>query len=389
MGRTTQTVLTNPVNTTAVEREVRVGFTLVTDLSDFDETSFKAQLALEYGVPVSAISLDASAGSVVVSVVIDVEAAADAGGADPSALASSIVAVDQATLTSALGGALGVDVTLAALPTVVSHNVTTTSWSEPITWWGGELPGEGDTAIIPFGHTVVLDVSPPPLDLLLVQGALVFARMDLALTANRIFVAQGASFVVGTEADPFLHSAVITLTGSPISHELPVYGTKVLACRECTIDLHGAPVGHSWTRLGLTAVAGADTITLLVPVDWAVGSAIVVASTSHESTEAEETTVLGVEAGGTRLRLASPLRFEHMGETVEIAGHSIEMRAEVGLLSRNVVVQGDAQSAPSQFGATIMLHSDGDNSLVGRHPPTRVELAISCSRAPSLLSRRL
>jgi hypothetical protein len=152
VGRTTQTVLTNPVNTTTVEREVRVGFTLVTDLSDFDETSFKAQLALEYGVPVSAISLDASAGSVVVSVVIDVEAAADAGGADPSALASSIVAVDQATLTSALGGALGLNVTLAASATVVTENVTTTTWTEssvevncPAGWWcsaGGSTPCE-------------------------------------------------------------------------------------------------------------------------------------------------------------------------------------------------------------------------------------------------------
>ena len=29
--------------------------------------------------------------------------------------------------------------------------------------------------------------------------------------------------------------------------------------RECTLDLHGAPIARSWTRLGLTAAAGADT----------------------------------------------------------------------------------------------------------------------------------
>ena len=45
----------------------------------------------------------------------------------------------------------------------------------------------------------------------------------------------------------------------------------------------------------------------------------------------------------------------------------IEMRAEVGLLSRNVVFRGDPEtSALNQFGAHIMLHSKGDESVIGR-----------------------
>ena len=43
------------------------------------------------------------------------------------------------------------------------------------------------------------------------------------------------------------------------------------------------------------------------------------------------------------------------------------MRAEVGLLSRNVVFRGDPEtSALNQFGAHIMLHSKGDESVIGR-----------------------
>ncbi len=42
------------------------------------------------------------------------------------------------------------------------------------------------------------------------------------------------------------------------------------------------------------------------------------------------------------------------------------MRAEVALITRNVVVQGDSNSAADQFGAHIMLSSPGDNSLTGR-----------------------
>lgn len=46
---------------------------------------------------------------------------------------------------------------------------------------------------------------------------------------------------------------------------------------------------------------------------------------------------------------------------------TIDMRAEVALLSRNVVFRGDpASSSLNQYGATIFLHSVGDNSLVAR-----------------------
>jgi len=43
------------------------------------------------------------------------------------------------------------------------------------------------------------------------------------------------------------------------------------------------------------------------------------------------------------------------------------MRAEVGLLTRNVKYQGDPEtSAKNKYGAHIMLHSVGDDSLTGR-----------------------
>lgn len=43
------------------------------------------------------------------------------------------------------------------------------------------------------------------------------------------------------------------------------------------------------------------------------------------------------------------------------------MRAEVGLLTRNVKYQGDPEtSLQNQYGATIMLHSPGDESVIGR-----------------------
>jgi len=43
------------------------------------------------------------------------------------------------------------------------------------------------------------------------------------------------------------------------------------------------------------------------------------------------------------------------------------MRAEVGLLSRNVVFRGDPEhSLDNQYGAVIICHSPGDESTVCR-----------------------
>lgn len=43
------------------------------------------------------------------------------------------------------------------------------------------------------------------------------------------------------------------------------------------------------------------------------------------------------------------------------------MRAEVGLLTRNVKFRGDPEtSAMNQYGAAIFIHSEGDDSVVAR-----------------------
>ena len=66
--------------------------------------------------------------------------------------------------------------------------------------------------VIPADQTVLLDVSPPELLMLLIQGSLVFDRKNLALDATYMLI-QGGSLEVGTESEPFLQQATITLHG--------------------------------------------------------------------------------------------------------------------------------------------------------------------------------
>jgi len=43
------------------------------------------------------------------------------------------------------------------------------------------------------------------------------------------------------------------------------------------------------------------------------------------------------------------------------------MKAEVGLLTRNVLFRGDPETSNvNQYGAHIMIHSPGDESSIGR-----------------------
>ena len=67
------------------------------------------------------------------------------------------------------------------------------------------------------------------------------------------------------------------------------------------------------------------------------------------------------------ITIDKPFEYKHFAMTQTYGNETIDMRAEVALLSRNVVVRGDpTSSALNQYGATIFLHSVGDNSLVAR-----------------------
>src|SRR4029450_7049937 len=84
--------------------------------------------------------------------------------------------------------------------------------------------------------------------------------------------------------------------------------------------------------------------------------------------------------GGTMVTLAQPLAYPHYGELQTIAGRSVDERAEVGLLTRNIVVQGDSASSAAGFGGHIMgmggplrgggveLHFMGQKGLMARYP---------------------
>eukprot|EP00007_Cunea_sp_BSH-02190019_P009900 CAMPEP_0174228976 /NCGR_PEP_ID=MMETSP0417-20130205/58_1 /TAXON_ID=242541 /ORGANISM="Mayorella sp, Strain BSH-02190019" /LENGTH=3668 /DNA_ID=CAMNT_0015306471 /DNA_START=321 /DNA_END=11327 /DNA_ORIENTATION=- len=246
-------------------------------------------------------------------------------------------------------------------------------WSEAATWVSGRLPVAGDSVLVPAGQHILLDVSPPPLQLVVIEGSLSFEdASDLKFEAGSMFVNAGGRLAVGSEAAPFTHRAEIVLTGDDSQAEIPIYGTKNIAVRSGTLDLHGLPVQHTWSRLASSAAAGATSLAVQGDLsDWAAGAQVVVASSTYSMEEAEVRTLSAAPSydgpsDSSTLLFDEPLQYAHHGETETHGGLELNLRAEVGLLSRNVVVRGDDSSAAAQFGGQIMLHSEGDDSSVGR-----------------------
>lgn len=119
-------------------------------------------------------------------------------------------------------------------------------------------------------------------------------------------------------------------------------GAKVLALRDGIVDMHGANVGQTWTRLAATATAGSTQITLLQPVSWPVGSEIVIVTTGNYQSQGqtETRTITAISPNGLTLTLNTALSYQHLGVTQTFGGTPVEFRAEVGLLTHNVVFRG-------------------------------------------------
>lgn len=182
----------------------------------------------------------------------------------------------------------------------------------------------GDSVVIPENETVLLDMSPPRLELLVVMGELVFLdQQDLELIARHIMV-RGGAIRIGAPGVPHRHRAVITLYGDRRDYAIPLYGAKVLAVREGLLDLHGLAPRMPWTRLSATASAGETSIEVRGDAsDWPVGGEIMIAATDHWHDEAETRLITGVQrlpadpasasgAPRTRLQLDRPLRSVHL-----------------------------------------------------------------------------
>ncbi len=219
-------------------------------------------------------------------------------------------------------------------------------WSDPATWPNHKVPAAGDKVVIESGKDVVLDVSPPPLNGLHIEGKLSFAdKKDLELTTEWIMV--HGEMDVGSEAKPFTHKATITLTDNVKSEEMAGMGDRGIMLSGGTLNLHGVTT-NTWTKLAKTAEAGSTSIEVLNAAQWRVGDEIVLASTDFNPRQAERRTISAIK--GNTISFDKKLEYMHFGKIT----YDVDERGEVGLLTRNIKIQASADAEQSFFGGHVM-----------------------------------
>jgi cell migration-inducing and hyaluronan-binding protein len=252
----------------------------------------------------------------------------------------------------------------AAAPGAITRTV---KWSDASAWPSGKVPAAGEAVTIPRGTEVVLDVQPPELRSLTVQGKLTFAdARDIELKTDWIYV-PGGTLQIGTAAAPYRHNATITLTDKVPGENINTMGDRGILLLNGTLELHGNR-DHSWTKLAATAERGARQIRVLDASEWRAGDEIVLASTDYNPRQAERRTIAAVK--GNTISFAQPLDYMHYGEIT----YGVDERGEVGMLTRNIKVQASEDAAASYFGGHIMampgstVHAEGiELNRMGQH----------------------
>ncbi|CAH8613574.1 unnamed protein product [Schistosoma intercalatum] len=225
-------------------------------------------------------------------------------------------------------------------------------WSSQFTWNNQPIPVENDFVVINANQNIMLDVDTPVLSMLLINGGTLFfdPTKNIQLNSKYILILNNGKFLIGSPEEPYTKQATITLHGHVREKELPLYGAKVLALRNGTISIHGKPRIITWTRLAKTAEPGTNTLILEHPVDWQPGEHIIITSTGGKSShnESEEHIIQEMSADNLTITLVSPLAYKKLSvKKIYSNGVIGNFAAEVGLLSRNILIRGTEEPVVS------------------------------------------
>ena len=249
-----------------------------------------------------------------------------------------------------------------------------TKWSDPASWPNRKVPVAGDKVTIGRDKDVVLDVSPPALGGLSIDGKLTFADdADLELTTEWVMV--HGELAIGAEAKPHTHKATITLTDNVKGEDvMGGMGDRGIMLSGGTLNLHGDRT-NTWTKLASTAKAGSTSIQVLNAAEWRVGDEIVLASTDYDPRQAERRVIAAIS--GNTIKLDRKLDSMHFGKIT----FDVDERGEVANLTRNIKVQASADAEQTFFGGHIMampsshmfvegveLNRMGQNLTLARYP---------------------
>lgn len=282
-------------------------------------------------------------------------------------------------------------------------------WSDASTWKPARVPKSGDRVLIARGTRVEYDViSKNLVRLVQVAGTLEFARnRDTELNVGLLTIQHSdacsehgfACEFEGAETGPTTSDAdwptlLIGTADTPIPAE---HSAKVrlhflegmnredapaIACCSGRMEIHGAPLSCSWTKLDGDLSPGDRTLLLSTPVTgWKAGDEIIITGSNQQGygsfrpgpnqdqqPQTERRRIVVFE--GNSIQLDQPLEHAHRG--------SGEFRSEVANLTRNVTIESAdpdgvrGHTVYHRFSRGGISHASfrhlGKEGLLGRYP---------------------
>jgi len=244
-------------------------------------------------------------------------------------------------------------------------------WSEVI-----GVVSEGQDVEVPCGRKVVLDVKNlPPLGVLSVRGHLLIPHNQGLFHISAEGVTIEGKLLAGHRFRGFTNGSGAVFTMRRTGREIVVHkddeqvrlGPSVFAVVGGQVELNGLRGGRrclrsTWLRLAETAKRGETALRIQGDVTrcWSRGDRIVVASTSTDFREAEHATISRIYDsvnGVTTVEIHETLQHDHTGisDAYVSDGRTIEQAAEVGLLSRDLVIEGQLADLESTDGGHFVV----------------------------------
>ena len=188
----------------------------------------------------------------------------------------------------------------------------------------------------------------PTLTQLLIKGTLIFqdstAIDTYQLNSKIIHVTRTGKLLIGSSSVPFTKPLTINLHGGQLDDRFVVASTinpsnKLLVVGG-QVEIHAQQRAHTQTKLKQSATFGNNVIVVKDNVDWKIGDFIAISSTSQHWNKDEKHEIISIT--NNNITLKNPLQFNHYGTTQFVSTKlgSVDMSAEVILLTRNVKIQG-------------------------------------------------
>ncbi len=94
-----------------------------------------------------------------------------------------------------------------------------------------------------------------------------------------------------------------------------------------------------WTHLASSSLAGSNTVISDDAVEFVPGDKLVVTSCSSDFRQTEEVTVVSLATDNRTITVTPAFKLDHISTFYDVVGERVDLRCEVGLLSRNVITR--------------------------------------------------